>query len=43
MLFLNTLFHLLYLGNSIHWTNTNVSNFAISLIIDIIELSKILH
>ena len=43
MLFLDTVFYLFYLCNSIHWTNTNMSNFAIGLIIDIIELSKILH
>ena len=43
MLFFNTLFYLLHLGNSIHWTNTNMSYFAIGFIIYIMELSKILH
>ena len=43
MLIFNTLFYLFYFGNSINWTNTNMSYFGIVFIIYIIELSKILH
>ena len=43
MLFFNTLLYLFYLGNSIQWTNANISYFAMGFIIYIMKLSKIFH